>query len=509
MLTPIEFSKTAVKYGTTSVFVDPHEIANVMGRRGIELFLDQARYLPIRMNVGIPSCVPATHMETSGGVITPKDIKELIGRDRVYGLAEMMNFPGIIDDIGDAREKVRIAIQAGKIVDGHAPGLSGDDLMKYISNGELDGKVRIGSDHECSAPDEAIEKWSEGMFIMLRYGSSAKDLENILPAICKRKISLDRFGLVSDDLNFMDLERRGHVNHLVEVAAKIIKQHRRCWYKTAIIEAIRMVTINPAKYFNQNIGEVVVGKKADIIVFESLKNIKPSMVISKGKIVVENGKYVAPDIEYDYSGYEHPINISNNISEKLVISSKKEKEKVRIIEVTKNSLFTKEVIRELEVKQGVIYPKPDEDIAQVSVIERHNFTGNVFTGLIKNLGLKNGAIASTVAHDSHNLIVVSNSATSTIKILTKMKNLGGGLIAINRESEAHLCLDLAGLMSTKSIEEVIEEYKTLEEMFKSMGFEYNPFLALSFVALPVIPKLKVTDKGLVDVEKFDFVNLFV
>ena len=509
MLTPIEFSKKAIIYGTTSIFVDPHEIANVMGKKGVELFLDQARYLPLRMHVGIPSCVPATHMETSGGVITTSDIKELISRDKVYGLAEMMNFPGIINDIGEAREKVQIAIEAGKIVDGHAPGVTGEDLIKYISNGKKDGIVRIGSDHECTTPDEAIEKSSKGMFIMLRYGSSSKDLENILPEICKRKINLDNFGLVSDDLNFMDLARRGHINHLIGIAAKIIKKNKRCWYKTAIIEAIRMATINNAKYFNQNTGAISIGKKADLIVFESLKDISPDMVISEGKIVVQGHKYIGPEIEYDYSGYEHPISIPKNISEKLVITSKKEKEKVRIIELEKNSLITKEVIQEMEVRQGVIYPRPEENISKISVIERHNSTGNAFTALVKNTGLKTGAIASTVAHDSHNLIVVSNSASSSIRIIEKVKHIGGGLVAVNGDKEAHLRLDLAGLMSTKPISEVISEYKILEKMLNSMGFTDDPFPRISFIALPVIPKLKITDKGLVDVEKFDFVNLFV
>ncbi|MDD3089718.1 MAG: amidohydrolase family protein, partial [Candidatus Omnitrophica bacterium] len=223
MLTPIEFSREAVKKGTTAVFCDPHEIANVLGPRGVELFLEQAEQAVIKINIAVPSCVPATDMETSGGAITLDDIKKFLKDERVYGLAEMMNFPGIVHGVGDARQKVKAALDAGKLVDGHAPGLSGKPLEDYISNGEDDWEVRISSDHECTSAQEAIEKWEKGMFIMLRHGSASKDLENILPGICEKGISLENFGLVSDDLSAEDMREKGHVDGLVRAAAQIFE----------------------------------------------------------------------------------------------------------------------------------------------------------------------------------------------------------------------------------------------------------------------------------------------
>lgn len=510
MLTPLEFSMEAVKWGTTSIFADPHEIANVLGMKGVRLFLDQSDLAPLRVNIGIPSCVPATDMETSGGVITLDDIRSLLPDKRVYGLAEMMNFPGVVYNIGDAREKVRLTIEAGKIVDGHAPGLSGEALETYICNGASDWEVRIGSDHECTTSEEAIEKWEKGMFIMMRHGSASKDLENILPGVCRKGISLDKFGLVSDDLSAPDLRRRGHVNHLVGIAARILHKEIGGDFERAAIEAIAMATINTASYFRKDTGRIAEGAPADLVVFDSLEEIVPALVISRGEVVSESGKYVGKAPSFDFSSYAHPLTVKDGFADKLVVSSKNEYETVRVIGVKENSILTSEIHEKMHVDEGVIRASLGKGIYKVAVLERHRGTGNISVGFVKGFLFRGGAIACTVAHDSHNLIVLGADEVSMIKAVNKLKNTGaGGLAAVFEGREEVLPLGLAGLMSTEKTDSVIAAHERLLSLLKDMGFENDPYLTLSFIALPVIPKLKITDKGLVDVEKFGFVELFV
>ena len=509
MLTPIEFSFEAIKNGTTSVFVDPHEIANVLGRKGVDLFLEIADCLPFTMNIGIPSCVPATHLETAGGSISLKDIEELIDHPNVFGLAEMMNFPGIVHGITDAREKVDFVISRDKIVDGHCPALTGKDLLTYISNGKNDGKIRIGSDHECTNAKEALEKMDKGMYIMLRHGSSAKDLEKILPEVARSCFCLDKFGLVSDDLSAYDLRRRGHINHLVKIAADIIADETENTLEEAVIEAIAMGSINHARYFRKNIGILEPGAIADIIVFNSLKEIKPDIVISRGNIVVRDKKVVIEKPSFDFSLFSHPIILQESVANRLFIHSEKEKEKVRVISIEEDSLFTTEEILTMKVQENIVDRDKEDNILKVAVIERHRGTGNISVGFVKGFNFNKGAIAGTVAHDSHNLIVVGSSEVAMNKAINKIKKIGGGLVAVYEEDSAYVSLDLAGLMSTQEISIVLQEYERLHTFLQKNGFKNDPFPAISFIALPVIPKLKITDKGLVDIEKFDFVDLFV
>ncbi len=508
-LTPLEFSREAVKRGTTSLFVDPHEIANVLGAKGVRLFLEQADSLPLTMNIGIPSCVPATDMETSGGEITLADIRSLLADEKVYGLAEMMNFPGIIHDIGDAREKVRLTLKAGKIVDGHAPGLTGDALKAYISNGDMDWEVRIGSDHECTTPEEALEKWESGMYIMLRHGSASKDLENILPEICRKGICLDKFGLVSDDLSASDLRGNGHMDNLIGIAAGILHKEIGGDLERAAMEAIAMATLNHANYFRQRTGRLSEGAVADIVVFDSLEKIAPKLVISRGKVVVRDGKCAGDTAARDYSSYAHPVVVKDNFADKLMVTSKNGSEAVRVIGVKTDTLLTEELIVKMPVNEGVIRPSVIRGVYKIAVLERHKGTGNISVGFVKGLEFLGGAIASTVAHDSHNLIVVGADEASMIRAVSRVKMAGGGLAAVYKGREEVFPLELAGLMSVAGIDEVLSRHEKLMALIKEMGFDRDPFLALSFLALPVIPKLKITDKGLVDVEKFKFVDLFV
>lgn len=510
MLTPLEFAREAVCRGTTSLFVDPHEIANVLGRNGIDLFITQSENLPLTMRVGIPSCVPATPMETAGAQIGIEDVRDYLADDRVFGLAEMMNFPGIIHGLGDAREKVAAALEAGKTVDGHCPGLRGDDLSAYISNGVNDGQVRIGSEHEASTPDEAIEKWEKGMFIMLRYGSASKDLLNILPEICRRGLPLERFGLVSDDLTAADLRRRGHMDHIVKVAAGIIAESGYCSEQNAVLHALAMASLYPARYFNTMAGAFKPGAVADLAIVDSLDELNPETVFSRGRMVKYQGELNFPETKFDYSSYYHPLRIPEDMKLKLTVRATGDKARVRVIGAQYGSLLTESMAMDLPVSQGEVRPDPERDILKLAVIERHSGTGNVGVGFVKGFGFKKGALAGTVAHDSHNLIVVASDDQLIEQAISALCRSGGGLAAVREEGrEAVLPLSLGGLMSVESADQVLQEYQSIHNMLDEMDCPQEAFSLLSFLALPVIPSLKLTDLGLVDVDNFSQVDLIV
>jgi adenine deaminase len=519
MLNPIEFSKEAVKHGTTAVFVDPHEIANVLGRKGIGLFLNQSDLVPLDMFIGIPSCVPATNLESAGASITVEDVKELIPDRRIYGLAEMMNFPGIIQGFGDAREKVDLVFDAGKIVDGHCPGVSGEDLRKYITNGRNDNIVRISSDHESTQLDEVIEKNNMGMSLCLRLGSATKDLERILPGLLKAKINLERFMLCSDDLDSSDLYEKGHVDRIIRTARNIIQENSRSSLEEATLIAISLATINPARYFSKalrlnnypEIGEVARGKRANIVVLDSLEGLEASCVIHNGELVVDNKKYVGRQLDYDYSEFLGKMNIGRKfLSDDFKIKVPREMARldVRVIEITKGSIITKQSILSFAAHHSELRADLERDIAKIAVIERHKATGAYSKGFVKGLGLKKGAIASTVAHDSHNLIVAGVDDESMAKAVNHLAQEGGGMVVV-ADRISYLPLKIAGLMSTESIESVVKKHEALMDALKKTGSGLETALmTMSFLALPVIPELRITDKGLVDVNKFKIVSLY-
>jgi len=519
MLSPIEFSREAVKHGTTTIFVDPHEIANVCGRKGIDLFLRQSDIVPLDMFVGIPSCVPATQLEDSGASITIEDIKELLPDRRIFGLAEMMNFPGIIYDLGDAREKVDIAFNAGKIVDGHCPGVSGEDLKKYISNGKNDGVVRIMSDHESTRFNEVVEKHNLGMNIALRYGSATKDLERILPELIKTNFNLDRFMFCSDDLDPIELYETGHIDRIIRKAIHIIQENSRLSLEQAAILAISLATINPAQYFSRffqlhnypETGEIAVGKKANLVVLDSLENVKIDKVIYNGALIVDNKEYAGKVINYDYSEFFGKVNTGKKfLAEDFKINAPGNKTSinVKVIEIIKGSIVTKQRMQTFTIHNEEIKADPEKDIAKIAVIERHKATGFYSLGLVKGLGIKKGAIASTVAHDSHNLIVAGANDESMAKAVNYLSEKGGGMVVAADKTD-YFPLKIAGLMSTSRIEKVVDEYKNIKKAVKIIGSRLeNTFMTMAFLALPVIPKLKITNRGLVDVNKFELVNLF-
>jgi adenine deaminase len=519
MLSPLEFSKEAVKHGTTAIFVDPHEIANVLGRKGIDLFLEQSGIVPLDMFVGIPSCVPATQLEDSGACLTVEDIKALIPDKRIFGLAEMMNFPGIIYGLGDAREKVDLVFDAGKIVDGHCPGLTGEDLRKYISNGKNDSQVRIMSDHESISLDEVIEKNNLGMYIALRYGSATKDLERILPGLIKTDINLDRFMLCSDDLDPIELYEEGHVDRIIRKARNIMQENSRLGFEQATILAISLATLNSSRYFSRffrlhnypETGEVAEGKKANLVVFDSLEELEIDKVVHSGALVVDNGEYVGNHLDYDYSEFTGKVNTGKKFQPddfKIIAAGNEKSLNVKVIEIVRDSLETKQKIIPFEVYDKELRSDPEKDIAKIAVIERHKATGSYSLGFVKGLGIKKGALASTVAHDSHNLIVAGVDDESMAKASNFLSEKGGGMVVLSGKIDYFL-LKIGGLMSTSRIEKVVEEYRNIKEATKRIGSPLeNTFMTMAFLALPVIPKLKITNRGLVDVEKFEFVSLF-
>ncbi len=519
MLSPLEFSREAVKHGTTAIFVDPHEIANVLGKRGVELFLEQADIVPLDMFVGIPSCVPATQLEDSGACLTVEDIKAFIPDKRIFGLAEMMNFPGIIYGLGDAREKVDLVFDAGKIVDGHCPGLTGEDLRKYISNGKNDNQVRIMSDHESINPDEAIEKSDLGMQIALRYGSATKDLERILPRVLKANINLDRFMFCSDDLDPIELYEEGHVDRIIRKARNIMQENSKLDLAQATILAISLATINASRYFSRffkihnypESGEVAEGKKANLAVFDSLKKLEIDKVVHRGALVVDNGEYVGKSLDYDYSEFTGKVNTGKKFRPddfKIITAGNEKSLNVKVIEIIRNSLETKQNIVPFAVYDNELRADPEKDIAKIAVIERHKATGSYALGFVEGLGIRKGAIASTVAHDSHNLIVAGVDDESMARATDFLSEKGGGMVVIADKID-YFPLKIGGLMSTSRIETVVDDYRNIKEAAKRAGSSLaNTFMAMAFLALPVIPKLKITNKGLVDVDKFEIVSLY-
>jgi len=522
LLSPLAFARKAVTFGTTSVFVDPHEIANVCGRQGIRLFLDQSELAPMDIFIGIPSCVPTTDLEDAGASITLRDIKALIHDKRIYGLAEMMNFPGVIHGQGDVRERCDFVYEFGKIVDGHCPGITGEALDMYITNGKMDEIPRITSDHQVATYAEALEKSARGMHVALRYGSAAKDMERVLPDLIKNRNDLAMFILCSDDLNLADLYEKGHMDRCIRRAGEIIMENSELSQKSAAVLAISLATLNPAKYFSKffrihnhpEIGEIAVGKRANLVVLSALTDLKVKSVIFAGKVVVENGRYVGgtsdgPD--YDYSAFTGSVRTRRTfLPQDFIIKygGRENLPTVMVIELVKNSILTKKRAIKLRAARGELVAAPEKDIAKIAVIERHGGSGDVSLGFVKGLGLKRGAVASTVSHDSHNLVTVGANDADMARAVNYLVEKGGGMVVANEDGLTGMPLEIGGLMSTKNCEESVKAYKRLHDATKKTGSTLdNTFMSMAFLSLPVIPELRITNRGLVDVDAFRLVEL--
>jgi adenine deaminase len=489
MLTPAEFARAALPHGATAVIADPHEIANVLGKKGIRYMLDATEGLPLDFYFMLPSCVPATDLETSGAKLTAADLVPFLKHDRVLGLAEMMNYPGVLTAESGVLSK--LTAFSHTLIDGHAPGLSGKDLSAYIGAG-------ISSDHECVTADEAREKVRLGMTVYVREGSAAKDMEALLPAVTPENSRF--FSLATDDFQPGDLAA-GSINLLIKKAVGLGMDP---------VTAIRMATINPALHFGlRGKGAVLPGYDADLVVVDDLKSFSAKMVFKSGKMVASGGACAAP-----CRGRHHertrgtvrpgPVSLRD-------IRCKAKTGYARVIELIPDQIETKCTVMPAAAKDGYVVSDIERDILRLFVVERHKATGNVGMGLVKGLGLRSGAIASTVAHDSHNILAAGVSDNDILCAISRLRKIHGGLVVVNNEKIiAEAPLPIAGLMSDKPLDHVVKRLKEIDRAVKGLGATIeHPFGTLSFLALPVIPELKLTDRGLVDVKQFKIVDLFV
>lgn len=488
MLHPVEFCKAAVPHGTGAVIADPHEIANVLGVKGIKYMLDATKGLPLDFYFMLPSCVPSSNLETSGASLEASDLKPLMKKERVLGLAEVMNYPAVIEGRKDILDKIELAKK--KSVDGHCPGLSGNELQAYVTAG-------IYSEHEAVSLEEAKEKLRLGMQIKIREGSSAKNMDALLPLITPHNSAF--LSLCSDDIQPQDL-RQGHIDALIR---KAIGEG------ADPMLVLQMATIYPClQYGIKKRGAVVPGYFADILVLDDLHDICVELVIKDGKKVMEHGKVLFKAGIKRKSIVKETVNIKPLKIEDLSIEARGSIAKV--IEIVPDQIITRAQEAEVKVKDGFVESDPERDVLKIVVVERHKASGRIGKGLVKGFGLNNGALASTFAHDSHNIICVGVSDEDMLSAIRRVAKIKGGMVFVSGGMViAEVPLPVAGLMSEEPIHKLIEGLDKLEEAVKAAGckLEY-PFGELSFLALPEIPELKLTDYGLVDVSKFKVVSLF-
>jgi len=485
-----QFARAVVPLGTTSVVADPHEIANVLGYEGIRYMMDSSKYNPLNVFFMMSSCVPSSPLETAGSELRAFDIFPFLREKWVLGLGEMMNYPGVLNNDKDVLDKLKIGGE--KRVDGHAPGLSGNDLNAYIAAG-------VESDHECTTAEEAREKLRLGMFIMIREGSGTKNLVDLLPLVNKENER--RCFFCTDDRHPNDILEEGHINYIIKTAIK---------HGLDPVSAIRMATLNAAEYFGlRKLGAIAPGKTADMVVFDSFKKFNIKQVYKSGILVAENGKAIyQPPVRPEF-----PVRSSVNIKwlegDEFTIPANGNR--CRVIGVMPRQITTEYLELDCKQENGNVVSDTKRDILRLFVIERHRASGNIGKGLIKGFGLKKGAIASSIGHDSHNIIATGVEDRDIFKAVTTINKMGGGIAVVNDGQVVEsLQLPIAGLMSNKSLEKISQKTKSLIESARGLGVKLeDPLMTLSFMALPVIPRLKLTDQGLVDVEKFRHVDLFV
>ncbi len=492
MVTIPAFARAVLPNGTTTVIIDPHEIANVLGEQGIRFMADSAKGLPLNVFIMIPSCVPATHMETSGAVLKAVDLKPLLKEPWAIGLAEMMNFPGVIFRDPEVLKKIEMA--KGKRIDGHAPSLSEKGLYAYLSAG-------IRSDHECTTLKEAKEKMKNGMWIMIREGTTARNLKDLLPLVTPKNSR--RFLFVTDDRHPRELLEEGHIDSMVRRAIQL---------GVDPILAIQMATLNAAEYFRlDDLGAIAPGYRADIINLDNLSRFRIRRVFKDGALVAEDGKLLSRsmgNLPLFSTKRKRGLRIKAIKKNDLLLQS--DQPFAKIIQLIPNQIVTKKRVEKISLKDGVAFPNIKEDILKIIVVERHRATGNIGIGFVRGFGLKKGAIGSTVAHDSHNLVIVGTSDQDILKTVEVIQKMGGGLAVVSDEKViASLPLPIAGLMAEESVVQVNLHLEALLRAAKNIGCKIqDPFMTLSFLSLPVIPELKITDKGLIDVNQFKIVPLF-
>ncbi len=488
MLTAPEFARAVVPHGTGTVVIDPHEYANVLGLDGIRYVLESSKNLPLDFFIMLPSCVPATHLETAGERLTADDLKLMIHDDRIAGVAELMNYPGVF--LGAKSELAKIEAGKGKAIDGHAPGLRGKNLNAYILAG-------VRSDHESVEVAEAREKLRLGMHILLREGSTERNLAHLIPLINAHNAQNCSFA--TDDKLAGDLVSEGHIDHSVRKAIK---------GGITPIAALQIATINTARFYRlQNLGAIAPRYWADFVVFDNLKNFRVRQVYKKGSLVAENGKYLAKNP----ARVGLPRSTMNLRYQSRDLEVKAARGKIRVIEIVPNQIVTKEIIATPKIEGGKVVADTKRDILKLVVVERHRATGNVGVGFVHGFKLKTGAIGSTVAHDAHNVVVAGTNDADILRAIEELERLQGGLVAVvNGKVTAELGLPIAGLVSDKPLGEVIRLMDDLNAAAHAMGCDLDaPFMTLSFLSLSPIPELKLTDQGLIDAVNLRPTSLFV
>jgi len=483
MLTPTEFARIAVVHGTVATVSDPHEIANVLGINGVKFMIENGKQVPFKFYFGAPSCVPATTFESSGANLGPEDMEQLLKMDEIHYLSEMMNFPGVIYGDKEVAAKLNVAKKHNKPVDGHAPGLTGQDIKKYIQSG-------ITTDHECFTIEEALEKISYGMKVQIREGSAAKNFDTLIPLINSHP---DKIMLCSDDKHPDDLVE-GHINLVIKKAIAL-------GYDP--IKVLRVCTYNPINHYSLNVGLLQKGDPADFILIDNFEDFNIKQTYIDGKLVAENGKSLlmsaptsTPNIFY-----------ANPVTEKD-LEVKVEGESIQVMKALDGQLITPKLIQKAKIENELVTSDVENDILKMVVLNRYK-KADPAIGFVNGFGLKKGAIASTVAHDSHNIIAVGTNDKEIVQAINLLIETKGGISLIDGDFQLHLPLPVAGIMSNDDGYKIAEIYKQLNQSVKNLGSTLHaPYMTLSFMALLVIPELKLSDKGLFDGTKFEFTSLF-
>ena len=484
MLVPSEFAKIAVLHGTVATISDPHEIANVLGKDGVYYMIENGKKVPLKFHFGAPSCVPATFFETAGAVIDSEEIKKLMAHPDIYYLAEMMNYPGVLFDDEEVLKKIAWAKHFNKPVDGHAPGLRGEQVKKYISAG-------ISTDHECFTYDEAAEKLSLGMKVIIREGSAAKNFEALIDLLPE---NYENMMFCSDDKHPDDLIL-GHINQLC--ARAIAKGFD-------VFKVLQVACVNPVKHYKMDVGLLQENDAADFIVIENLTDFKVKQTYINGELVAENGKSFVQHVDF-----EKPNNFNTSAKVLNDFKIKSSAKTIRVIEALEGQLITNEIHCTPKIVDGNLVSDVKNDVLKMAVVNRY-YNAEPAIAFIKNFGLKKGAIASSVAHDCHNIVVVGTTDEEILNAVNLIIRNTGGICAVNGDIKKSLALPVAGIMSDKDGWKTGKLYQEIDAMAKELGSSLKaPFMTLSFMALLVIPDLKLSDKGLFSGKSFAFTDLEV
>lgn len=506
LVTPIEFAKTVLPHGVTTVIADPHEIANVSGTKGIEFMLEASEYLPLDIFIMLPSSVPATPFEHSGATLEIADLKPFLSHSRVLGLAEVMNFPALKQGEDQLLEKIITVFNAGGKIDGHGAGIKGDDINVFMAS-------MIRTDHESISVEEAMDRLQHGMYLMIRQGTTAKDLKTLISIV--NQYNSRRTFFVTDDKHLDDLSTEGSIDHNIRLAIQL---------GIDPITAIQMATLNAAECFGlAHSGAIAPGYKADLVFLSDLENVTIEKVYKNGILVAKTGHVTEDTFEKSENHYHSllknekyqdlykSVHIPTIQKEDLVIPINANG-LANVIGVVPNSLATEHLIEKVSVIDGVMVPSVENDLLKIAVIERHHHVGTIGVGIVKGFELKSGAIGTTVGHDSHNVIIVGTNDEDMIVAANSLAQQQGGLVVVQNENLlASLPLSISGLLTNEKASVVLSQLEQIHEALNKIGASQsiNPFLILSFLALPVIPKLKMTDNGLFDVTKFQHISVSV